>query len=122
MEAVHDAIRQKLEEFGQEHVLRFWDELDAGGRASLTAQLEGIDFPLVQRLVDTWGADSPPPEPFETIEPVEVIPLPSTDDPAALEALDAGETALRAGRVGLVLVAGGQGTRLGFAGPKGSFP
>jgi UDP-N-acetylglucosamine/UDP-N-acetylgalactosamine diphosphorylase len=122
VEAVHDAIRQKLEEFGQEHVLRFWDELDAGGRASLTAQLEGIDFPLVQRLVDTWGADSPPPEPFETIEPVEVIPLPSTDDPAALEALDAGETALRAGRVGLVLVAGGQGTRLGFAGPKGSFP
>ena len=122
MEATQDAVRRKVEEFGQDHVFRFWDELDAAGRASLMAQLEGIDFPLVQRLVDTWVTNSPGPEPFETIEPVSVIPVPSPDDPGAREALNAGETALRAGRVGLVLVAGGQGTRLGFPGPKGSFP
>src|SRR5262249_31260890 len=64
----------------------------------------------------------PKPQHFNRIEPADVVPVPSKEQPRAREALDVGEAALRGGRVGLVLVAGGQGTRLGFPGPKGTFP
>src|SRR5262249_9833582 len=54
----------------------------------------------------------------------EVIALPRGDADRARDARarEAGEEHLRAGRVGLVLLAGGQGTRLGFDGPKGGLP
>ena len=43
-------------------------------------------------------------------------------DAVSKEALNSGQEALAAGQVGAILVAGGQGTRLGFNGPKGTFP
>jgi len=117
-----DALREQAAAFGQQHVFRFWDQLDDAGRAQLAADLAQVDFPLMKRLADTWVHDEPPAETFECIEPVPVIPVVDPARPDAVEALAAGEAALRAGRVGLFLVAGGQGTRLGFDGPKGAYP
>ncbi len=117
-----DGLAGRLREFGQDHLLRFWDELDAAQRATLSAQIAQIDLELTQRLIDAWIKSTPSPEHFSRIEPANVIPLPTPDRPDARAAWDAGEAALRAGRVGIVLVAGGQGTRLGFDGPKGTFP
>lgn len=115
-------LRALAEEYGQAHVFRFWDELDASGRANLLADLAQVDFPMMARLIDIWIRRAPEPETFKKIEPVPCIPIvdPARDD--AREALAAGEQALRDGRVGLFLVAGGQGTRLGFDGPKGAYP
>jgi len=115
-------LREAAARFGQGHVFRFWDELDAAGREGLLADLAQVDFPLMERLADTWVRNSPAAEQFERIEPVPVIPIVDPARPDAREALAVGEAALRAGRVGLFLVAGGQGTRLGFDGPKGSYP
>ena len=39
-----------LRQFGQEHLLGFWADLDAGQRQSLARQIRGIDFPLIQKL------------------------------------------------------------------------
>lgn len=114
--------RRTLEEHGQEHALRFWDRLNAKERRALLAQISAVDFRLLGRLIKTWVVHEPPPETFRRIDPIPVIPKAAPDNPAAREALDAGEEALRAGRVGLLLVAGGQGTRLGFDGPKGAYP
>ena len=111
-----------LEANHQAHVLQFWDELDASERQTLLQEIERIDFPLMRRLIDTWILQTPAPEKFSRIDPVPMIPVVDSARPDAIEAFAAGEEALRKGRVGLFLVAGGQGTRLGFSGPKGSYP
>ncbi len=56
--------------------------------------------------------------------PANVIAMPRTKEQIqkANEAREIGEHILRSGKVGIILVAGGQGTRLGFHGPKGKFP
>lgn len=114
--------RRLLDAHGQSHVLQFWDELSEPERAALLEDVASINFPLMDRLIETWVRAEPETEHFTTIEPVPVIPIVDPSRQDAKEALAAGEAALRAGRVGLFLVAGGQGTRLGFDGPKGAYP
>jgi len=116
------APRGLLESHGQGHVLRFWDRLDDTARAGLLADIDAIDFPLMKRLIDEWVLNEPPPEKFNDIKPIPMVPKLAAGASGSAEALDAGEAALREGRVGLFLVAGGQGTRLGFPGPKGMYP
>lgn len=107
----------------QSHVLRFWDEIDAAGRQRLVNQLQAIDFGMLTKLV--VGSDSK--QDFASMASV-ALPPPAVriDGTGAAwspaDARKAGEKALGAGRVGLVIVAGGQGTRLGFDFPKGMFP
>lgn len=115
-------LRALAARHGQDHIFAFWGQLNAEGRAALLAQLDQIDFPLMDRLARQWVLDQPAPEVFKDIAPVPAIPVASKNDPAAREAWDAGEDQLRKGRVGIFLVAGGQGTRLGFPGPKGCYP
>lgn len=115
------AIRDRLERSGQGAVLRFWENLAKPERAAFAAQLETIDLELVQRLAHTWIDGEPEVHNYTTIE---AAPVFSAFDPSRSECVEAqrcGEEALTAGRVGFLLVAGGQGTRLGFDGPKGSY-
>jgi len=113
------AARKRASYYNQDHVFHFWGQLNAAEREQLLTDLEEVDFPLMQRLIDKWVLDEPPPEHFNHIEPIPVIPF---DAPDAKETWEAGETTLHDGRVGIFLVAGGQGTRLGFSGPKGVYP
>ncbi len=115
-------VRQVLAANNQEHVIRFWSSLSEDCQARLLEQIRSIDFQLMNSLIEKWVLNEPAPERFDQIDPVPLIPKATADRSDAVEALEAGEAALRAGRVGLFLVAGGQGTRLGFGGPKGSYP
>jgi len=115
-------VKSLVEKHDQGHILRTWDELDESQRNHLLGQIDGIDFRLVERLVEKWVRGEPEPDHFEKIEPVPVIDKVDSGREDCNEAKDAGEHVLRAGRVGLVTVAGGQGTRLGFDGPKGAYP
>ncbi len=117
-----DNAREQLQQHGQEHVLRYWDDLDEVARARLLRQIEQIDLGLMDRLIAQWVLNEPPAESFDRIDPIEMIPPADPGRADAREAWEAGEEALRSGRVGLILVAGGQGTRLGFDGPKGAYP
>src|SRR3954449_6154293 len=114
-----------LARHGQEHLLRWWAELDEEGRARLAAEIETIDFDQLDGLIRRLVPDESPlaPEP-ERVEPVAVDRLPRTDAErvARRHAAERGEAMLAAGEVAVVLVAGGQGTRLGFDGPKGTYP
>lgn len=107
-------LRALLERHGQEQLLRFWDELDAGERARLAADVGEIDLDLMDDLVASLldRAESIDPR---TVEPPDVV-RPGPED------VGTGRAALAAGEVAVVIVAGGQGTRLGFDGPKGCYP
>jgi UDP-N-acetylglucosamine/UDP-N-acetylgalactosamine diphosphorylase len=117
-----EQLRQRFAAFGQEHVFRFWQSLGPEQRQSLAAQAEAIDLDELQRTLEHTRRLAAPGA--RKLEPAPVDALPSRGgDPARrATARECGEALLREGRVGVFVVAGGQGTRLGFEGPKGLFP
>jgi UDP-N-acetylglucosamine/UDP-N-acetylgalactosamine diphosphorylase len=119
----YQELRERFEAAGQAHVFAFWADLPEEGRGRLLDQLE--DVPL--GLVAEWGAalatDSGQAA-VPALAPPELFPLrrSSEQEQQARAACQRGVELLAAGRVGYVLVAGGQGSRLGLDGPKGLFP
>jgi UDP-N-acetylglucosamine/UDP-N-acetylgalactosamine diphosphorylase len=117
-----DQLRERFAAFGQDHVFRFWDALDADGRRALAEQAARIDLGELQRSYEhTRRLAAPGARKLEPA-PVEALPSHGGDPARRADARARGEALLRDGRVAAMVVAGGQGTRLGFEGPKGSFP
>lgn len=118
---------QLIESFnraGQGHVFRFWADLSPAEQTQLAEQAREIDLVEVARLNDTLvRSSSGAAVDLTDLEPAPYVSLPqnggAADEWAAAREL--GEDALRAGRVAAFVVAGGQGTRLGYDGPKGTF-
>ena len=117
------SLKERLETHGQSHVFQFWDELNTGQRTRLAAQIHSIDLELLSKLVAgedkkqdfaamASRATAPPAVKFDGTGATWTI----------AEAKELGDQALASGRVAAVIVAGGQGTRLGFDQPKGMFP
>lgn len=116
------ALYEKLRRFGQTHLLQYWDELSGAEQARLAEQLGEVDFALMQRLFEHGSVCDAPAELAARAVAPPAFRLGSSNSIAPADARRQGATALRAGRVGAILVAGGQGTRLGFEHPKGMFP
>jgi UDP-N-acetylglucosamine/UDP-N-acetylgalactosamine diphosphorylase len=117
MVTVPDDQRLRLQHFGQDHVLRWWNRLSDQERRELLDQLRAIDLDQVRALYSQRDATFRLPAP-EGIAPVPVARL----DPEDHATRQRGEESLRRGEVATLVVAGGQGTRLGFDHPKGMFP
>lgn len=117
------SLFEKLQAMGQEHVWRFADQLSPEARERLENQIRQVDLDLIAKLgreeaeAPDWGAlarRSTPPPAFRLDG--------SNSDVTPRQARRRGEQALREGKVAAILVAGGQGSRLGFDHPKGMFP
>ena len=110
---------------GQGHVFAFQEQLDAAAREGLCREAASIDLEEVRQLVDTLvkgeGGHSLS---FDGLEPAPYVKHPrhGGEPESWAKARQAGEAALREGKVAAFTVAGGQGTRLGYDGPKGTFP
>ena len=117
------AIERRLSEFDQTHLLRWAEELSPGQLAALASQLERTDFARWRAEFEKAKTPAAKIDPAD-VAPIEVFELPQTDAARAEAAADArkGQAALQDGRCGVLLVAGGQGSRLGFEHPKGMFP
>lgn len=118
------ALTARFREAGQEQVFAHWSRLTAAERHALAEQAAEIDLDEIDRLNRTLvQAKSGEVADWSDLEPAPFERLPECggDSAAWEEAREAGEEALRAGRVAAFTVAGGQGTRLGYDGPKGTF-
>src|SRR5207245_2916950 len=118
------ALRRKWKAVGQENVLRFFDQLDERGRSKLAAQLEAQDPAHIQELAETYVKHKPPLALPKDIQPVKAFPREpdAANAPLYASAAKRGMQMLSEGKVAAFLVAGGQGTRLGYDGPKGEYP
>ncbi|HZZ43846.1 MAG TPA: UDPGP type 1 family protein [Tepidisphaeraceae bacterium] len=118
------ALQRKLESTGQGHVLRFWDKLSEAQRQNLAKQLESLDLDHMANLAETQVRTKAAIALPKKIDPVKAYPR--TPDAANqklyADAAKRGQELLKHGKVAAFLVAGGQGTRLGYEGPKGEFP
>ena len=121
----HEEAIRLLSDAGQTHVLAFWDRLDEAARARLLDQIASIDFAAVAELRGVLAhalAAGGAPAADAAAGAMEPAPVLELEGRARADAIARGEEELRAGRVGVLVVAGGQGSRLGFDGPKGCCP
>lgn len=118
------SLQTKLQQIGQQQVLRFWDELSAQGREKLKGQLESLDLEGIAQIAESKVRRNEPLPMPRDIRPADAYPRVADEKHAKLyaDALKRGRELLKQGRVGAFLVAGGQGTRLGYDGPKGEYP
>lgn len=117
------AIRRRAADAGQDHVFRFWADLSGYGRRRLLEQLAEIDFRQLGRLIERHVRHPEPENLPADLQPAPFIPLPTTDAQRRerCHMRGRGDRLIAAGKVAAFTVAGGQGTRLGYNGPKGAF-
>ncbi len=116
-----NSVRQMLQKHGQEHLVQFFNELPPPQQAALLEQINTIDFSRMDELIQQYVKNSPNLDVAGQIEPPEIVqPHLAKDSAGELAAArKKGEEAIAAGQVATFVVAGGQGTRLGYEGPKG---
>ena len=121
-----ESLRQRYEAAGQGHLLQFWSRLSDSERQQLQAQLEALNIERVNR--NYQRAISAEKELKEQAGQEVIEPLPEdaagsviggTEDEKKWRSI--GLKAVAKGEVGVLLMAGGQGTRLGSSAPKGCY-
>jgi len=121
----YDTLKSKFSKAGQEHVFTFWEKLSEGEREHLLDQLERID---AERVNDIYKKAIKADEDAKNSSPDAIEPLPEDAFESIVGAeakeVEYRKTGLRAiaeGEVAVLLMAGGQGTRLGSSDPKGCY-
>lgn len=115
MDMTLQQAKDKLSKYGQEHVLKYYDELNEAEKEQLLKQIEATDMSILElcKHREELGNKG-------VITPLAAMQL--TEIEANKEAYTAiGLEAIRAGKAGAVLLAGGMGTRLGSDNPKGMY-
>ena len=123
-----DTLRQRYEAAGQGHLLHFWPQLSETERAQLQQQLENLDIERVNRIYKKAignEAELAAQQGQEVIEPLPEDAADSAIGEKDKEDADAwraiGLKAVAEGQAAVLLMAGGQGTRLGSSAPKGCY-
>ena len=113
-----EGIKDILKKYGQEHLLNHYDKLDERHQKQLIEQIENIDFALIKNLYQNANKE-------EKSEKDEITPIDYLDKYKLNDKYkyyeDLGKRAIKEGKLAAVTMAGGQGTRLGHDGPKGTY-
>ena len=119
MEEKLSMVKELLAKYGQEHLLQCYSKLSDEQKNKLLNDILTLDFNQVQNLYESTKTKP-------SFENVKLEPIPHTTKSELSEAdfkkyTKIGENVIKAGKLAVVTMAGGQGTRLGHNGPKGTF-
>ena len=118
MDKMQDTI-DLLKIYNQEHVIRLLERLDDRKKQELIEQIRKIDFQQLHELYENTKKEIEIKE--NKIEALSYVDKQKLQKPEKEELEELGEEILRKGEYAVVTMAGGQGTRLGHTGPKGTF-
>ena len=118
MDKINETI-ETLKQYGQEHIVRLLEKLDEEKKQALVEQINHIDFHQMMELYENTKKEIEIKE--NKIEAIPYLDKAKLTDEQTSEFNKLGEEILKKGQYAVVTMAGGQGTRLGHTGPKGTF-
>lgn len=121
-----DTLRKRYEDANQGHLFKFWSVLTQPQQAELASQLDALNIERVNRIFNkAISSEKDALDPNAQSDPIEPLPKSASESVSntanAKEWRQIGLDAIARGEVGVLLMAGGQGTRLGSSAPKGCY-
>jgi len=107
-------IHHHVDSLNQPQILEHWEILSSEEQSKLAAQVQGIEFELLQKFHDSLSREK------RGVD--DTAPLKKYLSAGSEENRKAGQELIAGGKVGCIIMAGGMGTRLNFHGPKGMYP
>lgn len=114
-----EEMKEELKKYGQEHLWTAYQRLDEEKKRKMAEQIASIDFDKMNKLYQS--TKETPSVGEDVITPMPYVDAASLSAEQRAEYIALGEKAIKEGKYAVVMVAGGQGTRLGHNGPKGTF-
>ena len=118
MDNTLEEVKSILKKYNQEHLLNGFENLDEKKKKKLLEQILNIDFDLINSLYQNNTKEKENSD--DKIEPMEYLDKYKLNEKYKYYE-NLGKQAIKAGRLAAVTMAGGQGTRLGHTGPKGTY-
>ena len=119
MEEKYEAALNCLKKYDQEHILKNYENMSQEQKEKLLNQILTIDFNQIKELYESTKKEIDFAN--DKIEPIGYVDKSALSDEELAKYNKLGEDAIKQGKYSVVTMAGGQGTRLGHSGPKGTF-
>ncbi|MCI8291222.1 MAG: hypothetical protein HFJ25_03075 [Clostridia bacterium] len=119
MNEKYEKAKELVKKYNQEHLLKAYDEKSDEDKDTLLDQILSIDFDLMEKLYEKVIV--PPDLEDVVIEPIDYVDKSKLTDTETKSYEEKGINAIKDNKFAVVTMAGGQGTRLGHSGPKGTF-
>jgi len=119
MNSIENEMFENLKKYNQNHIIKYYEKLDETQKNKLQEQIMNIDLKQIADLYENTKKEIS----FEdiVIEPIDFVDKKALSEEELNKYNEIGSKIIKEGKYAVVTMAGGQGTRLGHNGPKGTF-